>query len=42
MDQGNLAGWIVDLRNNGGGNMWPMLTGIGSILGEGVESEQSI
>jgi C-terminal processing protease CtpA/Prc len=29
------AGWIVDLRGNGGGNMWPMLAGIGSILGEG-------
>lgn len=22
-------GWIVDLRGNGGGNMWPMLTGLG-------------
>ncbi len=29
-------GWIVDLRGNGGGNMWPMLTGIGPVLGEGV------
>jgi carboxyl-terminal processing protease len=28
-------GWIVDLRGNGGGNMWPMLAGIGMILGEG-------
>lgn len=28
-------GWIVDLRGNGGGNMWPMLAGIGSVLGEG-------
>jgi carboxyl-terminal processing protease len=28
-------GWIVDLRGNTGGNMWPMLTGIGPILGEG-------
>lgn len=27
--------WIVDLRYNGGGNMFPMLAGIGSILGEG-------
>jgi carboxyl-terminal processing protease len=29
-------GWIVDLRGNTGGNMWPMLAGIGPILGEGV------
>lgn len=29
------AGWIVDLRGNGGGNMWPMLAGIGVLLGEG-------
>jgi carboxyl-terminal processing protease len=27
-------GWIVDLRGNGGGNMWPMLAGIGALLGE--------
>jgi hypothetical protein len=35
-DRADLAGWIVDLRGNGGGNMWPMLAGIGPILGEGV------
>jgi carboxyl-terminal processing protease len=29
------CGWIVDLRGNGGGNMWAMLAGIGPILGEG-------
>jgi carboxyl-terminal processing protease len=29
-------GWIIDLRGNTGGNMWPMLTGIGPILGDGV------
>ena len=28
------CGWIVDLRGNGGGNMWPMLAGIGAVLGE--------
>lgn len=28
------AGWIIDLRGNGGGNMWPMLAGIGAVLGE--------
>jgi len=31
-----LAGWIVDVRGNTGGNMWPMIAGIGPILGEGV------
>ncbi len=35
-DTADLDGWIVDLRNNGGGNMWPMLAGIGPILGEGT------
>jgi carboxyl-terminal processing protease len=30
------SGWIVDLRGNTGGNMWPMLTGIGPILGDGA------
>jgi len=27
------CGWIVDLRGNGGGNMWPMLAGIGPLIG---------
>jgi carboxyl-terminal processing protease len=30
------CGWIVDLRGNGGGNMWPMLAGIGPLLGDSV------
>jgi len=34
-DQAGTCGWIVDLRNNDGGNMWPMLAGVGPILGEG-------
>jgi C-terminal processing protease CtpA/Prc len=29
-------GWIVDLRGNGGGNMYPMIAGIGMVLGEGT------
>lgn len=29
------AGWIIDLRGNGGGNVWPMLAGIGVLVGEG-------
>jgi carboxyl-terminal processing protease len=35
-DRPNLAGWIVDVRGNGGGNMWPMVAGVGPIIGEGV------
>jgi carboxyl-terminal processing protease len=29
-------GWIIDLRQNPGGNMWPMLLGLGPLLGTGV------
>ncbi|HYW10979.1 MAG TPA: S41 family peptidase [Longimicrobium sp.] len=36
LDSPSVCGWIVDLRNNRGGNMWPMLVGIGPILGEGT------
>ena len=35
-DRSNLAGSIVDVRNNGGGNMWPMVAGLGPILGDGI------
>ena len=35
-DRSGLAGWIVDLRGNFGGNMWPMIAGIGPVLGEGI------
>ncbi|HFL6954249.1 TPA: S41 family peptidase [Stenotrophomonas maltophilia] len=27
-------GWIVDLRQNNGGNMWPILNGLHSLLGD--------
>lgn len=33
-DAGRPIGWIVDLRGNTGGNMWPMIAGLGPILGE--------
>jgi len=36
LDAGTPCGWIVDLRENVGGSMWPMLSGIGPLLGEGV------
>lgn len=35
MDKAPICGWIVDLRKNDGGNMWPMLNGIDPLLGEG-------
>ncbi|WP_299529897.1 S41 family peptidase [Ulvibacterium sp.] len=35
-DKADLKGWIVDIRDNGGENMFPMLGAIGSILGEGI------
>ena len=35
IDAQNPCAWIVDLRENRGGNMGPMLAGIGPILGEG-------
>lgn len=33
LDKAPLCGWIVDLRANAGGNMWPMLTGLDPLLG---------
>ena len=28
------CGWVLDLRNNAGGNMWPMLAGLNPFLGD--------
>lgn len=36
VDTLGVCAWIVDLRGNTGGNMWPMLAGIGPIVGEGI------
>jgi carboxyl-terminal processing protease len=36
MDNEKIKGWIVDLRENTGGNCWPMLTGLGPLLGNGI------
>lgn len=33
LDRQNVCGWIVDLRFNGGGDMWPMLNGLDPLLG---------
>ena len=35
LEESQPSGWIIDLRGNGGGSMWPMLAGIGFVLGEG-------
>ena len=34
MDVHARCGWIVDLRGNSGGNMWPMLWGLDPLLGD--------
>jgi carboxyl-terminal processing protease len=36
IDKASITGWLVDLRENRGGNMWPMVAGIGPVLGEGI------
>lgn len=38
LDTAGACGWIVDLRMNGGGNVWPMQAGIGPLLGDSVIS----
>ncbi len=35
IDRG-VTSWIVDLSENEGGNMWPMVTGLGPLLGNNV------
>jgi hypothetical protein len=34
-DSTDNCGWVLDLRRNTGGNLWPMLAGVGSLLGDG-------
>ncbi len=36
IDNENIKGWILDLRENTGGNCWPMITGLGPLLGNGI------
>ncbi|HLI92979.1 MAG TPA: S41 family peptidase [Puia sp.] len=36
LDTRRLSRWIIDLRHNTGGNCWPMLAGIGPLLGDGI------
>lgn len=35
-DHENIKGWVLDLRNNRGGNMYPMIAGIAPLLQEGI------
>jgi hypothetical protein len=35
LDSKNVCGWVVDLRGNRGGNLWPMLVGTGPLLAQG-------
>ena len=35
LDQYSICGWIVDLSQNQGGNMYPMIAGLGALIGEG-------
>lgn len=30
-----VCGWIIDLRDNGGGNMWPMIDGLSPLIAPG-------
>lgn len=36
VDAARPVGWIVDVRMNGGGNVWPMYAGLAPLLGDGV------
>jgi carboxyl-terminal processing protease len=36
LDKNKIDSWVIDLSENTGGNMWPMLLGLGPILGDGV------
>ncbi|HYF30876.1 MAG TPA: S41 family peptidase [Chitinophagaceae bacterium] len=35
-DKAGVTKWIIDLRHNTGGNCWPMLAGLGPLLGNGT------
>ncbi|MGZ5191759.1 MAG: S41 family peptidase [Flavisolibacter sp.] len=41
-DRRGISKWIIDLRKNTGGNCWPMLTGVGPLLGNGVHHGRSV
>lgn len=46
-DSVSITAWIVDLRNNTGGNMWPMIAGLGplfdnTLLGHFIDPNENI
>ncbi|MGS7836060.1 S41 family peptidase [Stenotrophomonas maltophilia] len=41
-DDGMRCGWIVDLRDNSGGNMWPMLLGMAPLLRTSVVNNEDV
>ena len=41
-DNGTRCGWIVDLRDNSGGNMWPMLLGMAPLLRTSVVNNEDV
>lgn len=36
LSKNKVNNWIIDLRYNGGGNMYPMVTGLGTLIGDGI------
>jgi len=34
--ENEIIGWVVDLRNNGGGNIWPMVAGLNALMNDGT------
>jgi len=32
----DIQGWVIDLRDNNGGNLYPMIAGVGPLLGSGT------
>ena len=34
--ENEIIGWVVDLRNNNGGNMWPMVAGLNALMNDGT------
>lgn len=38
LEHAGVTDWILDLRNNRGGNCWPMIAGLGPLIGEGVSA----
>lgn len=37
----NTCGYILDVRGNSGGNIWPMLTGLSGLLGDGPAGREA-